>query len=78
MTRYNVIYIKAWCSHDTPLGKAVPGTPNLANGIWGRCLGDITSSFNAIPLSLLCHRYGKIILEYNLITCLDMKLFMKT
>ena len=56
MARHDVIYIKAWCSHDNPLGKAVPGTPNLANGIWGRCLGYITSSFNAILPSLLCHR----------------------
>ena len=56
MARHNVIYIEAWCSHDNPLGKAVAGTPNLANGIWGRCLGYITSSFNAILPSLLCHR----------------------
>ena len=35
MARHNVIYVKAWCSHDNPLGKVVPGTPNLTNEIWG-------------------------------------------
>ena len=33
----NVICVKAWCAHDNPFGKVVPGTPNRANGIWGRC-----------------------------------------
>ena len=29
--RHNVIYGKAWYSHDNSLGQAVPGTANLAN-----------------------------------------------
>ena len=37
MARHNVIYIMAWCARDNPLGYVVPGTPNRANGIWGRC-----------------------------------------
>ena len=41
MARHNVIYVKAWCSHDNPLGKVVPGTPNLSNEIWGRCFEGI-------------------------------------
>ena len=28
---HNVIYGKAWYSHDNSLGQAVPGTANLAN-----------------------------------------------
>ena len=35
MARHNVIYVKAWCSHDNPLGKVVPSTPNLTNGGFG-------------------------------------------
>ena len=35
MARHNVVYVKAWCARDNPLGKVVPGTPNRANGIGG-------------------------------------------
>ena len=63
MARNNAIYVKAWCSHDNPLGKVVTGTPNLTNEIWGRCFeGNMTSS-NAILPSLLCHRKDKITSE---------------
>ena len=41
MARHNVIYVKAWCSRDNPLGKVVTGTPSLANGIRGRCFESI-------------------------------------
>ena len=37
MARHNVIYIMAWCARDNPLGKVVPGSPDRANRIWGRC-----------------------------------------
>ena len=35
--------VKVWCARarDNPLGKVVPGTPNRANEIWGRCFESI-------------------------------------
>ena len=35
----NVIYVKAWYSHDNSLGQAVPGAANLANEVIGRFQG---------------------------------------
>ena len=37
--RHDVIYVKAWYSHDNSLGQAVPGTANLANEVIGLCQG---------------------------------------
>ena len=54
MARHNVIYIKAWCSHDNLLGKAVPGTPNLDNEIWGRGSEGILGLVSMIFVLLSC------------------------
>ena len=35
--RHNMIYVKAWYSHDNSLGQAKPVTASLANGVMGRC-----------------------------------------
>ena len=49
--RHNIIYIKAWCSHDNPLGKAVPGTPNLLpNGIRG---GVVSGTLRLVSMLFL-------------------------
>ena len=37
--RHDVIYVKAWYSHDKSLGQAVLGTANLANEVIRRFQG---------------------------------------
>ena len=39
---HDVIYVKAWYSHDNSPGQAVPGTANLANEVIYRAVSELS------------------------------------